>query len=457
MYIKNRSTEQIQEIDFLHHLHPFTDYKSLGKKSRIIAKAKGIVLEDTDGKKMIDGMSGLWCVNVGYGRESLAKVAYEQMCELPYYNTFFKTSTPPAAFLAEIISELTPEGLDHIFFSSSGSEANDTILRMVRRYWDIKGKSEKKVIISRTYGYHGSTVASASLGGMVSMHEQGDLPIPGIVHVLPPYYYAFGKDMSEDEFGVFAAKEIEKKILEIGQDKIAAFIGEPIQGAGGVIVPPKTYWPEVQKICKKYNILLIADEVICGFGRTGNWFGVETFSIEPDIMTIAKGVTSGYVPLSAAIVGERVAKTLIDEGGEFYHGYTYSGHPVACAVAIENIKIIKNEGLIEKVAKETGPYFLSRLKEFESHPLVGEVRGKGLIAAIELVKNKEKRELFDPVGEVGAICRDFCVENGLVMRAVRDGMCLSPSLIITKKEIDQIMDIAKYCIDETAKKIGISI
>ena len=449
----NRTTEQWQEIDSAHHLHPFTDYKSLAKEgSNIIVKADGVYLTNTDNKQFLDAMSGLWCVNVGYGRKILADVAYKQMQELPYYNSFFKTATAPSIELAQQLAEISPGDLNHAFFSSSGSEANDTVVRMVRRYWDLKGQPNKKTFISREYAYHGSTMTGMSLGGMTAMHEQGGM-MPGFAHVMPPYWYKYGQEMSPEEFGIFTANKIEEKILELGPENIAAFIGEPIQGAGGVIIPPETYWPRVQEICSKYDILVVVDEVICGFGRTGNWFGSDTYGINPDIITMAKGISSGYIPLSGIMVGKRVSDVLIDEGGEFYHGYTYSGHPVACAVAIENLKIIREENLIEN-SKNTSVYLNEKMKEIADHPLVGEVRMKSYIGCVELVKDKEKGTMFEDTGKVGTICRDYCIENGLIMRAVRDGMIFCPPLIFSKNHIDELVEKLKKSLDQTHNHIN---
>ena len=449
----NRTTEQWQEIDSAHHLHPFTDYKSLAKEgSNIIVKADGVYLTNTDNKQFLDAMSGLWCVNVGYGRKILADVAYKQMQELPYYNSFFKTATAPSIELAQQLAEISPGDLNHAFFSSSGSEANDTVVRMVRRYWDLKGQPNKKTFISREYAYHGSTMTGMNLGGMTAMHEQGGM-MPGFAHVMPPYWYKYGQEMSPEEFGVFTANKIEEKILELGAENIAAFIGEPIQGAGGVIIPPETYWPRVQEICSKYDILVVVDEVICGFGRTGNWFGSDTYGINPDIITMAKGISSGYIPLSGIMVGKRVSDVLIDEGGEFYHGYTYSGHPVACAVAIENLKIIREENLIEN-SKNTSVYLNEKMKEIADHPLVGEVRMKSYIGCVELVKDKEKGTMFEDTGTVGTICRDYCIENGLIMRAVRDGMIFCPPLIFSKNHIDELVEKLKKSLDQTHNHIN---
>ena len=449
----NRTTEQWQKIDSAHHLHPFTDYKSLAKEgSNIIVKADGVYLTNTDNKQFLDAMSGLWCVNVGYGRKILADVAYKQMQELPYYNSFFKTATAPSIELAQQLAEISPGDLNHAFFSSSGSEANDTVVRMVRRYWDLKGQPNKKTFISREYAYHGSTMTGMNLGGMTAMHEQGGL-MPGFAHVMPPYWYKYGQEMSPEEFGIFTANKIEEKILELGPENIAAFIGEPIQGAGGVIIPPETYWPRVQEICSKYDILIVVDEVICGFGRTGNWFGSDTYGINPDIITMAKGISSGYIPLSGIMVGKSVSDVLIDEGGEFYHGYTYSGHPVACAVAIENLKIIREENLIES-SKNTSVYLNKKMKEIADHPLVGEVRMKSYIGCVELVKDKEKGIMFEDTGTVGTICRDYCIENGLIMRAVRDGMIFCPPLIFSKNHIDELVEKLKKSLDQTHNHIN---
>ena len=454
MHLSNRTTEQWQKIDSAHHLHPFTDFKELiNTGTRVIISGKGNYVIDSENNKILDMMAGLWCVNIGYGRKELAEIAYEQMQLLPYYNSFFKTATTPSIELSKVLADITPEGIERFFYGSSGSESNDTVVRLVRRYFDILGKKNKKTFISRTFAYHGSTMASASLGGMQAMHDQGDLPLPGFVHAMPPYQYKFGKNISEDEFCKLAVNDIEKKIIEIGSDNVAAFIGEPIQGAGGVIVPPQNYWNLIQDLCKKYDILLCIDEVICGFGRTGEWFGSQHYNIKPDVITFAKGITSGYLPLSGIGIGKKISDVMINQGGEFYHGYTYSGHPVACAVAVENIRIIKEEGMIENVKKNIAPYLQKRMREFENHPLVGEVRGEGLLVGVELVKNKEKKELFDPVGKVGNICKDHCINNNLIMRAVRDGMMCSPPLTISKDDIDKCVERFKISLDATLEDI----
>ncbi|HCS09554.1 MAG TPA: aspartate aminotransferase family protein [Pseudomonas sp.] len=445
---KNPQTREWQNLSNDHHLAPFSDFKQLKEVGpRIITHAKGVYLWDSEGHKILDGMAGLWCVAIGYGRDELADAASKQMRELPYYNLFFMTAHPPVLELSKVIAEIAPAGMNHVFFTGSGSEGNDTMLRMVRHYWAIKGKPNKKVIISRKNGYHGSTVAGASLGGMTYMHEQGDLPIPGITHIPQPYWFGEGGDMSPEEFGIWAANQLEEKILEIGVDNVGAFIAEPIQGAGGVIVPPETYWPRIKEILAKYDILFVADEVICGFGRTGEWFGSDFYGLKPDMMTIAKGLTSGYIPMGGLIVRDEVVDVL-NEGGDFNHGFTYSGHPVAAAVALENIRILRDEKIIEKVQAETAPYLQKRLRELNDHPLVGEVRGVGMLGAIELVQDKATRKRYEGKG-VGMICRQFCFDNGLIMRAVGDTMIISPPLVITRDEIDELVTKARKCLDLT--------
>ena len=449
------TTAEWQRIDSRHHLHPFTDYKALKKRgSRIIVRAEGVYLWDSDGNRILDGMAGLWCVNVGYGRVELARVASEQMQQLPYYNNFFQTSHPPGVELSLKLSEITQPHLDHVFFTCSGSEANDTVVRMVRRYWALLGQPEKQVIISRHNAYHGSTVAAATLGGMESMHEQSVVLLPGVEHIMQPHWYADGGDLSPEEFGIKAARALADRIDELGRNKVAAFIAEPVQGAGGVIIPPDTYWPEVKRICAEYDILLIADEVICGFGRTGKWFGSDYYAIEPDLMPIAKGLSSGYLPIGGVMVGNRVAETLVEKGGEFAHGFTYSGHPVAAAVAVENINIMQRENIVERVDQQTAPYFREKWNQLAAHPLVGEARSIGLLGALELVQDKTSRQFFPAHLAVGNRCRDICIDNGLVMRAVGDKMVVSPPLIINEEQIDELVTVAAKCLDLTSRQLA---
>ena len=452
---EQQDTQAIQAQDSAHFIHPFTDHAGLASRgARVITRADNIYVWDSEGKKILDAMSGLWCVNAGYGRKELADAAYQQMMTLPFYNSFFNTTNVPAVQLAAKLASLAPKvggrSFEHVFFSSSGSESNDTNVRMVRRYWDLLGQPQRKVIISRHNAYHGSTMAGASLGGMSGMHAQGDLPIPNITHIEQPYHFENAlPGESRADFGRRAAGWLEAKILEVGADKVAAFIAEPVQGAGGVIIPPETYWPEIQRIVDQYGILLISDEVICAFGRLGHWFAYEKFGYRPDLVTFAKGVTSGYIPLGGVMGGDRVAKVLLEQGGEFNHGYTYSGHPVACAVAVANIELMERDRLVERVRDDTGPYLAERFAELNQHPLVAEAQTCGFVAGLVLVKDKATQAPFDPELAVGMICRGHCFKNGLIMRAVGDRMIIAPPLVMTRAQIDEMMALIVYCLDAT--------
>jgi putrescine---pyruvate transaminase len=448
-------TRAIQSLDSAHFLHPFTDFKDLSTRgARVITRAEDIYVWDSEGKRILDAMSGLWCVNAGYGRKALAQAAHDQMLELPYYNAFFQTTNVPATRLAAKLASLAPEvggrSFKHVFYSSSGSESNDSNVRMVRRYWDLLGQPQRKVIIGRDNGYHGSTMAGASLGGMSGMHAQGDLPIPNITHIGQPYFFENHQPgETPAAFGVRAAGWLEDKILEIGADKVAAFIAEPVQGAGGVIIPPDTYWPEIQRIVDKYGILLISDEVICAFGRLGHWFAYEKFGYRPDLVTFAKAVTSGYIPLGGVLVGDRVAQVLIEQGGEFNHGYTYSGHPVACAVALANLEIMEQENLVGRVKDDIGPYLAKRFEELAQHPLVGAAETCGFVGGMVLVRNKQTGEPFAPELSVGMVCRGHCFGNGLIMRAVGDRMIIAPPLTMSHAQIDEMVALIVKCLDLT--------
>ena len=448
------TTAEYQALDHAHFLPPFTDHKQMHERgARIIERAKGVYLWDTDGHRLMDGMAGLWCVNVGYGRKDLAEVARKQIEQLPYYNSFFQTAHPPVIDLSTLLSEVTQDHLTHVFLTNSGSESNDTVVRMARYFWQCMGHPEKQVIISRRNAYHGSTMAGASLSGMQAMHEQGGLPIPDIVHIGQPFWYREGGDLTPEEFGKKVAGELEQKIEELGEHRVAAFIAEPIQGAGGVIVPPETYWPEISAICQRHQILLVADEVICGFGRTGEWFASDYYGLKPDLMPIAKGLSSGYLPIGGVMVSEHIARVIIEEGGEFTHGMTYAGHPAACAVAAANIRILRDEGIIDRVRTETGPYLQQRWAELADHPLVGEVRGLGFLGALEIVADKDTRAQFEPSGTTGPLCRDIAANLGLVMRAVGDSMIISPPLIMSKEEIDELVELARKALDKTLDQV----
>ncbi|WP_428408807.1 aminotransferase [Hyphococcus sp.] len=448
----------IKALDSAHHLHPFTTHHELRETGpRVITHAEGVYIYDEDENRILDGMAGLWCVQLGYGRQELVDAAAEAMKTLSYYNLFFQTTTPYAAKLADLIAQKTPEGLDQITFACSGSEAVDSAIKLIWYYWNLQGKPEKKAIISRARAYHGSTAAAASLSGLPFMQGIFDLPLPRFHHVEPtPHFYEYGEPgESEHDFAMRCAKALEDKILELGPENVAAFAGEPVMGAGGLMLPPEGYWPEVERICRKYDVLLWSDEVICGFGRTGNWFGCQTYGFTPDIMTMAKGITSGYQPLSAVALNRRVADPIINADSEMAHGFTYSGHPVAAAVAIRNIELLDELDLVGARGAKAARYFQEKLKTLDDHPLVGETRGVGLLGALELVKNKETKERFSPGGHAGMVCRTHCFATGVVMRAVGDTMFLCPPLVITEAETDELFDLVGKALDKTAMELGV--
>jgi putrescine aminotransferase len=425
---------RLQRLDAEHHLHPFNDNAALATRgTRILTRGEGAYVWDAEGNKLLDAFAGLWCVNLGYGRRELGEAARRQMDRLAYYNSFFQCTVEPTIELAAKLAELTPADLNHAFFTNSGSEANDTILRLVRHFWAVQDQPQKNIFIGRHNGYHGTTMAGASLGGMAGMHRQGGLPIPDIHHIDPPFWFADGGDLSPDEYGIVAARRLEQKILELGPDRVAAFIGEPIMGAIGVYIPPMSYWKEIERICRHYDVLLVADEVICGFGRTGEWFGSQYFGITPDVMTLAKGITSGYIPLGAAMFNDRVAGVLKHQGG-----------------ALENIRILQAEGIVERARTEIAPYLAQRWAELGEHRLVGEARIAGMVGALELVPRKGERRFFAERGHVGVLCRDNALKNGLILRATYDSMLLSPPLIWTRAQVDELFEKAWKSLDETA-------
>ena len=461
--VRNYDIATLRQLDMAHHLPAQSSYAlqlQLGG-SRVITHAQGCTITDGEGHSLLDGMAGLWCVNVGYGRDELAEVARSQMLELPFYNTFFRTATPPPIELAARLAGLLGGELQHVFFNNSGSESNDTVFRLVRTYWALKGEPKRTVFISRRNAYHGSTVASASLGGMDFMHVQGGLPIPGVEHVMQPYLFGEGFGEDPESFATRAAAAIEERILAVGPENVAAFIGEPVQGAGGVIIPPPGYWQKVEAICRKYGILLVADEVICGFGRLGAWFGFQHFDFTPDIVSMAKGLSSGYLPISATGVSREIVETLRASGEEFVHGFTYSGHPVCAAVALRNLDIIEREDLVGRTARDTGPYLAAALAErIAPHPLVGEARSLGLIGAVEIVAEKGTNRRFGQGdqggkgGQAAPIIRDHCIARGLMVRAVRDAIVMSPPLVITHAEIDQLVDTIKAALDASQEELA---
>ncbi len=453
-------TQYWRTLDAAHHIHPFTNTQALTREGvRVITRADGVYLWDSDGRKIIDGMAGLWCVQVGYGNAELAEAGYDALKTLPYYNHFFKTSNPWTIELAAKLATVLPAGHSRVLFANSGSEANDSALKLIRYYWNLRGQTNKKIHLSRDYAYHGVTFAAASLSGLTPMHPQWDLPLPGFEKVPAPYWFGakaagYG-DIGPEEFGVLIAQKLEEKILELGPGNVASFSAEPVQGAGGVIFPPASYWPEIERICRKYDVLLHLDEVITGFGRTGEWFGAQTYAIAADILTMAKGLSSGYQPISAISLGARMGEAIATADEELVHGFTYSGHPVASAVALKNLEVMEKAALVPRVKSQIGPYFQRRLREtFVDHPLVGEVRGLGLLGAIELVPNKPQRSFFPRDLDAGTQCRNYCFESGLIMRAIRDTMVLAPPLIVTEAEVEEMLTLARNAVDRTARDLG---
>jgi putrescine aminotransferase len=443
-------TTQLRQLDQQHHLHPFTDFRDYAANGgRIVSRAEHIYIYDSDGNKIQDAMSGLWCCSLGYSQDGIKKAVADQLMELPFYNNFFKCSNQPAVELATRLCEMTPANFNKVFFTNSGSEANDTQIKFVHRYYELLGKPSKRLIISRKNAYHGSTIAAASLGGMSAMHEQTQ-GLDYIRHIEQPYWYELGGDMNPDEFGLWAANELAKKIDELGEDNVAAFIAEPIQGAGGVIVPPDTYWPAVQKILDERDILFISDEVICGFGRTGNLFGFQTYDTKPDLITFAKAVTNGYMPLGGSLVSDKVADVLLGHGGEFAHGLTYSGHPASCAAGLATMDVLENTPILESSSNELAPYFSQALESLVDHPIVGQVRSKGLVAAVELVKDKGSRERLAPESAGAVYTRDRAIENGLMVRQTGDAMIMSPPFVTSTEEVDALLSKLTSALDKTA-------
>lgn len=457
MTIRNHDIAALRRLDVAHHLPAQQDHKLIRDigGNRIITRAEGATIIDGDGNRILDAMAGLWCVQVGYGRDELARAAYQQMRELPYYNTFFKTAPATTVELAARIAGLMGGDLSHVFFNNSGSEAIDTVIRLVRHYWTTKGQPERQIIIARDNAYHGSTIAGVSLGGMGPMKAQGGPLLPGFSHIMQPYSFNEGFGEDEEAFCQRATAALEARILELGPDNVAAFIGEPVQGAGGVIIPPRGYWPRIEAICRKYGILLVCDEVICGFGRLGSWFGFQHYGVKPDIISMAKGLSSGYIPISAVGVASHIVETLREAGGAFIHGYTYSGHPTAAAVALANIDIIEREGLVGRTASDTGPYLAQALQRLASHPLVGEVRSIGLLGAVEIVARKGTNSRFGgKEGKAGPVVRDICIDKGVMVRAVRDTLVMSPPLTITHAEIDRIIETMAAALDQAGPALA---
>ncbi|MGQ0673466.1 MAG: aspartate aminotransferase family protein [Hyphomicrobium sp.] len=444
-------TAEMRALDAQHHLHPMTNHRALRTGgARVIVRGDGPYIWDSDDNRILDGMSGLWTTNIGYGRQELADAAHAQMLELPFYNTFFKTTHPMAVLLAKRLAEIAPENLNQVFYGSSGSESNDTAIRLIRHYWVLKGEPKRRIIISRKNAYHGSTIAAGSMGGMGHVHQHSYPVYEGFRHIMDPCWFDEGRDgESSDDFGRRAAEALESEILKLGPENVAAFAAEPVQGAGGVKIAPASYWPEVQRIVDKYGILLLADEVITGFGRLGRWFGSQYYGTRPNLITFAKAATSGYLPLSGVLVDDKIAAELVAHNDDFNHGYTFAGHPVACAVALKNIEIMERERLNERVGEFCAPSMTRMLARFKDHPLVGEVRSVGMLGAIELVADKRTRRRFDNPGRVGLICRDHFFREGFIMRAIYDTMVCAPPLIWKEENFEEAGTIIARCLDKT--------
>lgn len=430
--------EKLRQVDTEHHLHPFTHHRDMHKTgTHIIQSAEGVYLIDENGKKILDALAGLWCVNIGYGRKEMTDAVAKQMNQLAYYPSFFNTTTEPTILLAEKVTSLAPERLKYVFFSNSGSEAVETALKLIRGYHKAKKQSSRQKIMTLTWAYHGVTVAATSMTHIPTCQDPFDLPLPGYIKIPGPYHYAADTTLSAQEYGQWCIEETEKIILREGPETIAATFVEPIQGAGGVIVPPEGYLSSLRQLCKKYGILYVSDEVICAFGRVGEWFAAQKFNLDPDLITTAKGITSGYIPLGATLVSKEIGDTLNDNG-YLATGGTYSGHPTACAAALKNIEIMERENLIPRVREDIGPYFQKRLAEFASHPAVGEVRGLGLVGAMELVPRggKSARSASAPLGPKALLIGR---EEGLAVRGIRDILAVAPPLTMTHAQVDEMI------------------
>ncbi len=434
-------------------IHPYTNlarHREVGPF--ILEEGKGIYVYDNEGRPYIEGLAGLWCTSLGYGNEELVEAAAKQMKRLPYTHIFAHKSNDLAIELAEKLKEIVPCDASKMLFCSSGSEANDMQVKLTWYANNARGKPEKKKIIARIKGYHGVTVASGSLTGLPPVHMDFDLPIANILHTSCPHYYRFGEDgETEEEFATRMANNLDDMIQREGPETVAAFIAEPIMGAGGVLVPPESYFPKIGEVLAKYDVRFIADEVICGFGRTGNWFGTQTMNIQPTSVSMAKAITSAYFPLGAISIEEDVYQAMLDASrkiGTFGHGYTYTAHPVAAAVALKTIEIYERDGIVKRAA-ERGNTLQARLAKLADHPLVGEARGRGMLAGIELVANKASRRSFDPSQMVGAKAAQFAQDRGLILRAMGDALGICPPLIITEDEVNELCDRLEGALNDT--------
>ncbi|MBK1668456.1 aspartate aminotransferase family protein [Rhodovibrio sodomensis] len=439
--------------DVAYHFHPYTDARAHEQHGpMIITKGAGCTVTDDSGKQYIEGLAGLWCTALGYGQERLIRAAEGQMRELAYYHSFAHKVPPATIELSEKLLQIAPGKMGKVAYANSGSEANDTAVKFVWYYNNARGRPEKKKIISRKRGYHGITIASGSLTGIPKNHMDFDLPIAGVRHAGCPHYHAEAHaGESEDAFSQRLADELDQMIQDEGPETVAAMIAEPVMGAGGVVVPPAGYWDKIQPVLKKHDVLLIADEVICGFGRTGQMFGCQSFGIDPDMVTCAKALSSAYVPISAIMMRDEIYQAIADNThkiGTFAHGFTYSGHPVAAAVALETLKIYEEMDVAARV-RDLAPRLQDGLRAYADHPLVGEVRGIGLIAGVELLADKATRTPFDPVGKVGGYIDARCRAHGVILRNLGDTLAFCPPLVIEPAQIDQIVAAFGAALEET--------
>ncbi len=444
--------------DLAYYLHPYTNLKTHQNEGPlVITRGEGVHVYDEDGKAYLEGMSGLWCTALGFGNKRLIETATKAMEKLSFYHGFNGRVSDVSVNLAEKLISVAPVPMSKVFFANSGSEANDTVVKLVTYYNNAKGRRLKKKIISREKAYHGVTVASASLTGLPNNHRDFDLPIAGILHTDCPHYYRNAlPGESEEEFATRLADNLDRLIREEGPDTVAAFIAEPVMGAGGVITPPATYFEKIQKVLKTHDVLFIADEVICGFGRTGNLWGSQTYDLKPDMLTTAKALSSAYVPISAVLISEDIFQAMVTESekiGVFGHGFTYSGHPVASAVALEAINIYEELNIVEQIQNESGPQLQNGLRAFADHPLVGEVRGVGLVAAVEIVKDKQSKAGFDPSLGVGSKLVKLAQEEGLILRALGDSVAFSPPLIINQSQTNELLEKFSRALDQTTEWI----
>lgn len=447
-------TSTLADKDRQYHLHPYTNarlHEQVGPL--LIARGEGVYVYDEQGKQYLEAMSGLWSAALGFSNQRLIAAAEQQLRTLPFYHVFGHKAHRPSIELAEKLIEMAPVPMSKVFFTNSGSEANDSVVKLVWYYNNARGKPLKKKFISRHNAYHGITVASASLTGLAANQRGFDVPLPGFLHVGCPHHYRHAlPGESEEQFADRLAAELEQRILSEGAETIAAFIGEPLMGAGGVIVPPRTYWQKIQAVCRRHDILVIADEVICGFGRTGNMFGSQTFAIQPDVMVLSKQLSSSYQPIAAILINDELYQGIAEQSnslGTLGHGFTGSAHPVATAVALENLKIIEQDRLVQHAAA-MGQRLHAGLREFADHPLVGEVRGCGLIAAVELVGNRQTKAPHGSPGTLGRYLAGRAQEHDMITRAMGDAIAFCPPLISSEAEIDQLIQRFAYALDDTS-------